>query len=119
MNIILDDDITNRITPPGFKRFTTGFDLMEFMKQNPDTNIEYITFDNDLGLGLPEGYDVVKEMVLDNWCVKYINLHSANTVAVKNMISYIQSAVKSNVFSYERLTKRPLSLFSKKFTNER
>lgn len=115
MNIILDDDLENRQTPTGFTRFTTGFDLMEFMKQNPDTNIEYITFDNDLGSGLPEGYDVVKEMILDNWRVKYINLHSANTVAVKNMISYIQSAVKSDVFKYERLTKRPLYLYSQKF----
>lgn len=115
MNIIIDDDLKNRHTPKSFTRFTTGFDLLEFMKKNPDILIENITFDNDLGINLPEGYDIVKEMVLDNWHVKNINLHSANHVAVKNMISYINSGKKAHVFEYDSLTQLPLSQYITKF----
>lgn len=112
MKIILDDDLTNRLTPNNFTRFTTGFDLLRYMKDHPLTHIEEITFDNDLGLGLPEGYDVVKTMVNDQWHVDNINLHSANIIAVNNMISYILSAKKVNVFSYKKLSKRSLTNYS-------
>lgn len=115
MNIIIDDDLKNRQTPNGFTRFSTGFDLLEFMKKNPDTHIENITFDNDLGSGLPEGYDIVKEMVLDNWHVDHINLHSANIVAVTNMISYINSGKKAHVFAFDSLSQIPLATYAKNF----
>ena len=49
MNIIIDDDLDSRATPYGFKRFTNGFDLLQFMTVHPLTHIEHITFDNDLG----------------------------------------------------------------------
>lgn len=104
MNIILDDDLVNRPTPSGFKRFTTGNDLMQFMLENPNIIIDEITFDNDLGRDLPEGYDVVKQMVLDHWNVNKINIHSANIVAVSNMISFIKSAKRVQVFNYTSLT---------------
>lgn len=115
MNIIIDDDLTNRQTPKSFTRFSTGYDLLQFMMQHPNTHIDNITFDNDLGTGLPEGYDLVKEMVNNNWHVVHINIHSANIVAVTNMISYIQSAKKMNVFDYASLSQLPLSTYIKNF----
>lgn len=115
MNIIIDDDLDSRVTPYGFKRFTNGFDLLQFMEIHPSTHIEHITFDNDLGTGLPEGYDIVKEMVGNNWHVEHINIHSANVVAVENMMSYISSAKKAGVFEYESLTQIPLSDYSQNF----
>lgn len=115
MNIIIDDDLNNRQTPKSFTRFTTGNDLLAFMKKNPETIIEHITFDNDLGDGLPEGYDIVKTMVNDQWQVKEINLHSANIIAVRNMISYLQSALKADAFSYTRLRKEPLHVYTTRF----
>lgn len=104
MNIILDDDLINRPTPSGFKRFTTGNDLIQFMLENPNIIIDEITFDNDLGRDLPEGYDVVKQMVLNHWNVNKINIHSANIIAVSNMVSFIKSAKRAQVFNYTSLT---------------
>lgn len=113
MNIILDDDLENRITPIGFTRFVTGNDLLEFMSQHPQTSIRNITFDNDLGLGLPQGYDVVKELINNQWSVQAINLHSANVVAVKNMQAIIASAIRHEQIPNISVTTMPLMQYSK------
>ena len=111
-NIILDDDLISRQTPEGFLRFVTGNDLIAFMHEHPNARINNITFDNDLGLGLPEGYDIVKTMVSENWSVQNINLHSANVVAVHNMKSFILSASKAGVFHFNNLSTYNLILYT-------
>lgn len=84
INIILDDDIA-RISPPNFYRFYRGENLLDFMKQHPDAIIDYITFDNDLGLDRIEGYQVFDKMIEENWNVQHINVHSQNFVASTRM----------------------------------
>lgn len=111
-NIILDDDLISRQTPEGFLRFVTGRDLIDFMHEHPNARIKNITFDNDLGRGLPEGYDIVKTMVLENWSVQNINLHSANIIAVQNMKSFILSASKAGVFHFNNLSTYNLILYT-------
>lgn len=115
INIILDDDLENRITPQGFTRFTTGNDLIAFMVENPDTEIDYITFDNDLGTGLPEGYDVVKILINDQWHVNHLNVHSANTVASRNMIQILSSAIRHDIIPVMPMTQVPLASYALNF----
>ena len=111
VDIILDDDLENRPTPKGFKRFVTGNDLRLFMLMNPMIKIGYITFDNDLGDGLPQGYDLVKQMVFDEWHVTNINVHSANTVANRAMIQTINGAIRHGMFHADSVTSIPLKSF--------
>lgn len=94
--IYLDDDLEDRKTPFGWMRFTTGEDLIKYYESSkPD--IFAISFDNDLGEGIMEGYDVLKYVIDNDWGVKRVLFHSANNIAVKNMKSYVLSANKAGV----------------------
>lgn len=113
MNIMLDDDLNYRKTPSDFVRFTTGTDLLDYMKHNPETIIEMITFDNDLGDGLPEGYQVVKRLVMDNWDVTtLINIHSGNPVATRAMKSTLDAAIRRGLINHVTVTTLPIKELS-------
>lgn len=96
MKVYLDDDLEYRITPEGYTRFTTGEELINYVDKY-DPTIDTISFDNDLGEDILEGYDVVKYMILNDWRVSNVIVHSANIVARKNMESYILSANRAGV----------------------
>lgn len=96
VNIYLDDDLVYRATPLGYLRFTTGESLIEYMNTTKP-EVDTISFDNDLGENILEGYDVVKEMISSGWNVKNVVVHSANIVAKNNMQRYILSANKAGV----------------------
>lgn len=115
MNIIIDDDLQNRHTPNGFTRFSTGNDLINFIQTNPKFHVDNITFDNDLGTGLPEGYDIVKVLIANEWQVKNFNLHTANVVAQRNMAQILQSAMRHEIIPQAPITMLPLLEYSKQF----
>lgn len=94
IKIYLDDDLQYRVTPDGYIRFTTGEDLISYVESSNEIEIDTISFDNDLGLNILEGYDVFKYMIDNSWDVKNVIIHSANVVARKNMESYLNSAIK-------------------------
>lgn len=97
MLIFVDDDLENRKTPNGFIRFTTGEDLISFIKNNQEP-IHVLSLDNDLGLGIMEGYDILKELIAMGIKIYCLNIHSANIIAQRNMISYMKSAIKVGVY---------------------
>ena len=88
INIYLDDE---RDTPPGFVRTYTVEETIELIKQN-DGNIEKLSLDNDLGIGLREGREVmswVEEQAFNNTLkpIPYLIIHTANPVAENQMMS--------------------------------
>lgn len=72
-----------------------------------DVSIGTITFDNDLGLNIPEGYYTLKYMIELRISPSIINIHSANIIAVKGMLSYAQQAVKFGIID-SKVTNVPL-----------
>ena len=94
VNLYLDDDLINRPTPASFKRFTSAEELLTYLDQNPDIQIDTLSLDNDLGQDKLEGYDLVKELVKRQVKVNCYLIHSANIIAQQNMLSYLTQAMK-------------------------
>ena len=46
---------------------------------------DMVSFDNDLGLNIPEGYDALKWMIANDIIITNIRVHSDNTVAAKQI----------------------------------
>ena len=87
VNIFLDDV---RETPHGFIRTYTVDETIEELKVN-NGNVGILSLDNDLGLGLPEGYfvlDWIEEQVMTNpdfIMPDMIRIHSQNMAAKVRM----------------------------------
>lgn len=87
VNIFLDDV---RETPHGFIRTYTVDETIEELKVN-NGNVGILSLDNDLGLGLPEGYfvlDWIEEQVMTNpdfIMPDMIRIHSQNSAAKVRM----------------------------------
>ena len=83
VNIFLDDI---RETPAGFIRTYTVDETIKELEEN-NGNVGILSLDNDLGLGLPEGYfvlDWIEEQVMTNpnfIMPDMIKIHSKNIVA--------------------------------------
>lgn len=80
--IYLDDD---RVTPEGFIRTFTVEETIELIKAN-NGKVEVVSLDNDLGLGLLEGKEVMKwieEQAFHNTLlpIPHLVIHSGNNVA--------------------------------------
>lgn len=117
LNIIIDDDLEYRVTPPSFIRFTNSACLLDFMNSNPNLLIGKITFDNDLGIDSLEGYGIIKIMIKEQWNVEEVNIHSANVVAVKNSVSIINSAIKHGIIKPIPVTSYDLITYTRKLVN--
>lgn len=97
INLFLDDE---RVEPLGFLRVSTVKTLVDFLELN-DEEIDVLSLDHDLGEE-PDGTEAAKWLVglyLDRDRIKTIQFHTNNTVARKNMYSYLKSAQKAGVFS--------------------
>lgn len=97
ISLFLDDE---RVEPLGFLRVSKVKTLIDFLTFN-DEKIDILSLDHDLGDG-PDGTEAVKWLVglcLDEDRIKTIQFHTNNTVARKNMYSYLKSAQKAGVFS--------------------
>lgn len=108
-NYMIDDDRQYRPTPKGFKRYYTPQELMNAIKY--EDHIGMITIDNDLGdHSKPEidGQVIVKWMVRLGINAEAYNIHSANVIAVANMVSYLRSAMKAGVIANAPITVYPI-----------
>lgn len=93
INFYLDDDLVNRPTPRGFKRFTSAEALLQYLDRKPNAHINAISLDNDLGTNNLEGYDLVKELVKRHTQVNYYLIHTTNIIARQNIASYLKQAM--------------------------
>ena len=87
MKIWLDD---LRPVPDGFIWVHNLAELKALLASNQEV-IEVMSFDNDLGDGEPEGYDIIKWLAnthLERW-PKEIRVHSANPAGAHNIQQYI------------------------------
>ena len=95
MKIYLDDE---RQTPNGFVRTYTVEETIELIKQN-NGNVETVSLDNDLGIGLQEGRKVlewIEEQAYHNQLLPIPNIiiHTGNNVAMDNMMKSRYNAWK-------------------------
>lgn len=111
-NFILDDDKIARKTPVGYTRAYSVEELMTQLQTNLDP-IGVITFDNDLGTSL-EGYDALKMMLNHGYFAQHYNIHSANVVAVNNMVAYLKSAMRTNYIPNATVTTYSLQELTQK-----
>lgn len=90
MNIFLDD---LRIAPKKYDLvFRTGESFLDWLKENPETEIELMSFDHDLGEHVIDGYETVKRMVEMPNHISRIQFHTDNLIGLKNMYMYFRSA---------------------------
>lgn len=99
INIYLDDDLINRPTPRGFKRFTQSSELLTYLRQHSDLQINALSLDNDLGINQLEGYDLVKELVERHIRVNYYLVHTANIIARQKIVTYLANAMKAGMIN--------------------
>lgn len=99
INIYLDDDINNRPTPKGFKRFTGSYELLAYLNQHPNLHINALSLDNDLGVNQLEGYDLVKKLVERHIHVNYYLIHTANIIARQKIVTYLSNAMKNDMIA--------------------
>lgn len=98
LSIFLDDERfpDNTILPPEYSSrwwlvFRNGEDLLYFLGLSNDITNLFISFDNDLGEGLMEGKDVLKQ-ILNRFHYEdlkvdpsQLKVHSMNSVAAREM----------------------------------
>lgn len=92
LNIFLDDV---RLKPERYDMmFKNAESLLQFLANFPDVEIKVLSLDHDLGEGIMDGYDFVKELVnLDKVPkIETIQFHTDNMVGFKNMYYYLTSA---------------------------
>jgi hypothetical protein len=92
MKLYLDDV---RPAPSGWELVTDGASLLALINQHGLSNIEAISFDNDLGSGEMEGHQVltlIEAMVVEKKIktIPEMTAHSANPVARRRMMVTIE-----------------------------
>lgn len=102
-SIFLDDI---RTSPQAFDMsFETGESLMEYLKAiSPlpeGVHIDTLSLDHDLGEGVMDGYDVVKQLCELELPIRRIQLHTDNIIGFKNMFYYLTSAQQHGLLSEE------------------
>lgn len=97
VNIYLDD---LRPLPKEFDLlFKTGEDLLEYLTHSGNQAIGIISLDHDLGMGVMDGYDFVKNMVHLHVDINEIQLHTDNLVGFRNMYHYLTNAQRHGLLS--------------------
>lgn len=89
ISIYLDDDDVYRKTPEGWIRTHTVEETIKLLQEN-DGNVDYLSLDNDLGIGYREGREVMKwieEQAFNNTMkpIYQIYIHTGNPVAEEEM----------------------------------
>lgn len=96
ISIYLDDE---RPTPDGYIRTFSVDETIKLIEEN-DGNVEFLSLDNDLGIGVEEGQKVlewIEEKAHFNQIapIPYIIIHTQNPVAADRMMSIRYNAWKS------------------------
>lgn len=100
-SIFLDDI---RTSPKAYDMsFKTGESLMEYLKAvSPlpeGVHVDTLSLDHDLGEGVMDGYDVVKQLCELELPIRRIQLHTDNIIGFKNMFYYLTSAQQHGLLS--------------------
>lgn len=100
-SIFLDDI---RQAPESYgQQFKTGESLIQFLKAiSPlpeGMHIDTLSLDHDLGEGVMDGYDVVKQLCELELPIRRIQLHTDNIIGFKNMFYYLRSAQQHGLLS--------------------
>lgn len=87
MRIYLDDDDEGRPTPEGYERAHNLAELREILEKQPKEAIEEMSFDNDLGEGEKEGWEIMQWLAREHQerYPKKTRVHSANGPAAERM----------------------------------
>lgn len=95
MNIFLDD---LRLAPDKYDLvFRSGEELVQWVINNPNEEIDLLSFDHDLGDGQIDGYDTVKQLVDLSVKAKKIQFHTDNFQGLLNMFWYLKNANKAGL----------------------
>ena len=105
MRIWLDDV---REVPKGFIHVHNLKELKMLLEISPDEVIEEMSFDHDLGLNTPDGYEIIKWLARkhpDRW-PKEVRSHSANPIGRENIEAY-DRLVREKLFPQREHQERP------------
>lgn len=107
MKIFVDDI---RVAPNHYDLvFRTGEDFINWLKDNSDKHIDLISLDHDLGEGIMDGYELVKQMVDICFSCCVIQFHTDNITGFLNMYHYLKSANKAGVINVPKLRKQKVN----------
>lgn len=92
MKIFVDD---LRLVPEVYdKAFTSGEDFIQWLSENPNTEVELLSLDHDLGQDVMDGYTLTRELVSLENNIKNVQFHTDNIIGLKNMYYYLTNAKK-------------------------
>lgn len=95
MKIFVDDI---RIAPPAYdKTFRTAEEFIQWLHKNPETKIQKLSLDHDLGENIMDGYQLVKNIVEMPNNIQKIQFHTDNMIGLKNMYYYIKNAKDAGI----------------------
>lgn len=99
--IVYIDDI--RPLPQGFDQlFKTGEEFIQYLMDNPHTQIQLASFDHDLGLNVMDGYELIKQLVELNPQIEEYEFHTDNIIGFTNMYHYVLNARKHGVLTHAK-----------------
>lgn len=107
MNIMIDDDLVNRQTPPRYIRYTNLNDFITTLNViDQPMEIDTILLDNDLGEYNLEGNALIGIMSTQfpNIKVNWLNMHSENNVAVERVAKSIASNHRHGFWTPNKFT---------------
>ena len=64
------------------------------MSENPNTEVELLSLDHDLGQDVMDGYTLTRELVSLENNIKNVQFHTDNIIGLKNMYYYLTNAKK-------------------------
>lgn len=119
VRIFLDDV---RESPRGWLLFRTGEELIKWLQENKNIEIEIISFDHDLGdENYLNGYETVQQIVDYNPQVfdkiDRITFHTDNLIGMRNMYYYLVNAQKHEVISnHTKINNTKINCINGKFS---
>ena len=95
VNVFVDD---LRKCPDNYLLFRTAEEFIEYLTNNPETKINVLSLDHDLGLEVMDGYELVKNIYYQfpELHIQEVRLHTDNGIGFRNMYHYFVSAMDNN-----------------------
>lgn len=100
---IFVDDL--RVSPSMYDlTFRNGEDLITYLKKKQAEDKEFtigkLSLDHDLGEGIMDGYDIVKQLAMLEPMIRIENLqfHTSNPTGWTNMFKYVLKATQHGLF---------------------
>ena len=92
MKIFVDD---LRMAPEKYDLiFRHGEELLDWVKENPDTHVSLLSLDHDLNEGFIDGTALCRQLVETPNNIACVQFHTDNLQGLRNMYSILKSAHK-------------------------